>query len=112
MSEKNRAIVIGGGHNGLVCAAYLARAGIPVIVLEQKNTIGGCVVTEEASPGWRINTYSFEHYAIQNTPIISDLSLESFGLDYYSVESRSFLSISRPEIHAPLPGAFSYFETP
>jgi phytoene dehydrogenase-like protein len=90
LSEKKRAIVIGGGHNGLVCAAYLARAGIPVIVLEQKKTVGGCVVTEEVSPGWRINTYSFEHYAIQNTPIISDLSLESFGLDYYSVDPAVF----------------------
>ncbi|HYB04453.1 MAG TPA: NAD(P)/FAD-dependent oxidoreductase [Nitrososphaerales archaeon] len=90
MSEKNRAIVIGGGHNGLVCAAYLAKAGIPVLVLEQKKIVGGCVVTEEVSPGWRINTYSFEHYAIRNTPIISDLSLERFGLDYYSVDPAVF----------------------
>lgn len=90
MNQKNRVIVIGGGHNGLVCAAYLAKGGLPVVVLEQKKVVGGCVVTEEVSPGWRINTYSFEHYVIQNTPIISDLSLEKFGLRYYSVDPAVF----------------------
>ncbi len=48
------------------------------------------MITEEVSPGWRINTYSFEHYVIQNTPIISDLSLEDFGLHYYSVDPAVF----------------------
>jgi len=90
LSEKNRVVVVGGGHNGLVCAAYLAKAGVPVVVLEQKKVVGGCVVTEEVAPGWRINTYSFEHYAIQNTPILSDLSLESFGLQYYTVDPAVF----------------------
>ncbi len=60
------------------------------MVLEQKKVVGGCVVTEEAAPGWWINTYSFEHYAIQNTPIISDLSLEEFGLHYYTVDPAVF----------------------
>lgn len=59
-------------------------------MLEQKRIVGGCVVTEEIEPGWRINTYSFEHYAIQNTPIVSDLSLNEFGLDYYSVDPAVF----------------------
>ena len=67
-------VVIGGGHTGLVCAGYLAKRGFSVAILEQKHTVGGCVVTEELRPGWRVNTYGMEHYVIQNTPIISDLS--------------------------------------
>ena len=90
MSQKNSVVIIGGGHNGLVCAAYLAKVGLSVVLLEQKYTVGGCVVTEEVSPGWRVNTYSFEHYVIQNTPIISELSLEKFGLRYYSVDPAVF----------------------
>lgn len=90
MSQKNSVAIIGGGHNGLVCAAYLAKAGVQVTVLEQKGAVGGCVVTEEISPGWKINTYSFEHYVIQNTPIISDLGLENFGLRYYPVDPAVF----------------------
>ena len=84
------AIIVGGGHNGLVCAAYLTKAGLSVIVLEQKNVAGGCVVTEEVLPEWKVNTYSFEHYVIQNTPIVSELSLENFGLKYYSVDPAVF----------------------
>jgi len=90
MSQKTSTVIIGGGHNGLVCAAYLAKAGLSVVLLEQKYTVGGCVVTEEVTPGWRVNTYSFEHYVIQNTPIISDLSLEKFGLRYYRVDPAVF----------------------
>lgn len=90
MSQKTSAVIVGGGHNGLVCAAYLAKAGLSVVLLEQKYIVGGCVVTEEITPGWRVNTYSFEHYVIQNTPIISDLSLERFGLRYYSVDPAVF----------------------
>src|SRR4029077_8626696 len=61
-----------------------------VTVLEQKSIVGGCVVTEEVVPGWRVNTYSFEHYVIQNTPIISELSLQDYGLNYYSVDPAVF----------------------
>lgn len=84
------AVVIGAGHNGLVCAGYLARAGLSVAVVEQKKVVGGCVLTEEVGPGWRINKYGMEHYVIQNTPIISDLSLERYGLTYRSLEPTVF----------------------
>ena len=56
MSMKNSVIVIGGGHNGLVCAAYLARAGQQVLVLEQRETLGGAAATEEIFPGFKVNT--------------------------------------------------------
>jgi phytoene dehydrogenase-like protein len=87
---RSDVVVIGGGHNGLVCAAYLAMAGLSVTVLEQKSVVGGCVVTEEALPGWKVNTYSFEHYVIQNTPIITELGLQNYGLAYYSVDPAAF----------------------
>src|SRR5579872_2204306 len=87
---RSDVVIIGGGHNGLVCAAYLAQAGLSVTVLEQKSIVGGCVVTEEALPGWKVNTYSFEHYVIQNTPIISELALQNYGLRYYSVDPAVF----------------------
>jgi phytoene dehydrogenase-like protein len=80
------AIIVGGGHNGLVCASYLAKAGMSVLVIEKKTVVGGCVVTEEIFPGCKVNRYSFEHYVIQNTPIIEELSLSKFGLKYYEVD--------------------------
>ena len=53
MSTKYDAIIIGAGHNGLVTAAYLARAGRKVLVLERRELVGGCVVTEELWPGFQ-----------------------------------------------------------
>jgi phytoene dehydrogenase-like protein len=84
------AIVIGGGHNGLVCAGYLSKKGFSVAVVEQKGIVGGCVVTEEVAPGWKINTYGMEHYVIQSGPIISDLKLSRYGLRYYALEPTVF----------------------
>ena len=52
------AIVIGGGHNGLVTAAYLARAGKKVLVLERRHLVGGAAVTEEIFPGFKISVFS------------------------------------------------------
>ncbi|MFK7842120.1 MAG: FAD-dependent oxidoreductase, partial [Sphingorhabdus sp.] len=53
------ALIIGGGHNGLVCAYYLARAGMKVRILEARNVIGGAAVTEEFHPGFRNSTASY-----------------------------------------------------
>ena len=60
------AIVIGGGHNGLVHAAYLARAGKKVLVLERRSLVGGCSVTEEIWPGYRVSTAAYLSSLLQD----------------------------------------------
>ncbi len=72
-------VVIGAGHNGLVTAAYLARAGKKVCVLERRHIIGGCSVTEELWPGYKISTASYV-LSLMLPEIISDLKLKENGL--------------------------------
>ena len=74
MSEYD-AIVIGAGHNGLVCAAYLQKRGLKVLVLERSDRIGGACVTEELFPGFRISTASYS-LSLLLPQIVSDLGLE------------------------------------
>ena len=59
MSERYDAIILGGGHNGLTCGAYLARAGLRTVVLERRPVIGGAAVTEEIVPGFRFSVFSY-----------------------------------------------------
>ena len=68
-------LVIGGGHNGLVCAAYLAVAGLKVRVLERRGIVGGAAVTEEFHPGFRNSTASYT-VSLLNPRVIADLRLE------------------------------------
>jgi phytoene dehydrogenase-like protein len=82
-------VVVGGGHNGLVAACYLARAGLRVGVFERRTVLGGCCTTEELlpyAPGFKVNGGAIDHILIQRTPIIRDLGLESYGLRYVSLE--------------------------
>jgi phytoene dehydrogenase-like protein len=87
MSEmKYDAIVIGAGHNGLVCACYLAKAGHKVLVLERRGVVGGAVCTEEIWPGYKIDLGSSVHLMIHRTPIVADLELEKYGLEYLEMD--------------------------
>src|SRR4249919_428278 len=73
------AIVVGGGHNGLTAAAYLARAGLSTLVLERREIVGGCCVTEEIAPGCRASTTSYVASMLR-PEVISDLKLADHGL--------------------------------
>jgi len=79
MTQKYDAIIIGGGHNGLTCAAYLARAGRKVLVLERRHVLGGAAVSEELHPGF---TYSVCSYVVSllRPEVIRELELAKYGL--------------------------------
>jgi phytoene dehydrogenase-like protein len=80
--QKNQtydAIVVGGGHNGLTAAAYLARAGLSTLVLERRGMVGGCCVTEEIAPGCKASTTSYIASMLR-PEVIRDLKLAEFGL--------------------------------
>jgi phytoene dehydrogenase-like protein len=79
-------VVVGGGHNGLVAACYLARAGRPVVVLEAAAKLGGGSRTDETLPGHRFNTHSAAHNIINMTRIPAELDLAGAGLAYVPME--------------------------
>ena len=79
-SSKYNAIVIGGGHNGLTTAAYLARAGKKVLVLERRHVLGGAAVTEEVFPGFKFSVCSYV-VSLLRPEIIRDLDLPRHGLE-------------------------------
>ena len=102
--KKHEVIVVGGGHNGLTCAAYLARAGVDVLVLEQRHIVGGPCAEYEFFPGYRAS--------MTNSPgslepkIVADLELERFGLTFTRPnptlmfpfpDGRAFVGFREPE---------------
>ena len=91
-SKQWDAILIGGGHNGLVCAAYLARAGKRVLVLERRGVVGGAAVTEEFHPGFRNSVASYTVSLLQ-PKVIVDLELERHGLRVVARRLNNFLPL-------------------
>jgi phytoene dehydrogenase-like protein len=90
MRDHCDALIIGGGHNGLVCAAYLARAGLKVTVLERRHIVGGAAVTEEFHPGFRNSVASYTVSLLQ-AKIIRELDLAQHGLRIVERELNNFL---------------------
>jgi len=86
------AIVIGGGHNGLVCACYLAGAGLKVRVLERRHLVGGAAVTEEFAPGFRNSTAAYT-VSLLNPKVIRDLRLAEHGLKIVERPFANFLPL-------------------
>jgi phytoene dehydrogenase-like protein len=88
-AEKFDAVVIGGGHNGLVCAAYLARAGQSVCVLERRHVLGGCATTEPLWPGYKVSTAAYV-ISLFLPQIIRELKLKEYGLTILPRSPSSF----------------------
>ena len=99
MPETFDAIIVGGGHNGLVTAAYLAAAGRKVLVLESRELVGGCAVTEEIWPGYKVSTASYLSSLMQEK-VVQDLELAKFG---YRVDAKD------PAFFSPFPDGRYFF---
>ena len=97
MTDKHYdAVIVGGGHNGLVCSFYLANAGLKVKVLERRSIVGGAAVTEEFHPGFKNSTASYT-VSLLNPTVIKDMHLKENGLEIIKRPISNFLPISDSE---------------
>lgn len=101
MTRRYDALVIGGGHNGLVCAFYLARAGLKVRILERRHIVGGAAVTEEFHPGFRNSTASYT-VSLLRPKVIADMRLHERG--YRIVERTISNFLPFPDTYLTLGG--------
>src|SRR5918994_5630001 len=81
-------IVVGAGHNGLISAAYLARAGLSVVLVEARASVGGTAASESFA-GATVNICNCDHVTFRTTPVIEELDLGRFGLEYLDVDPGS-----------------------
>jgi phytoene dehydrogenase-like protein len=95
VAQRYDAVIIGGGHNGLVSAAYLARAGMKTLVLERRHLLGGAAVTEELFPGFRFSVFSYV-VSLLRPEIIRELQLPRHGLDILPLDG-TFTPLRRGE---------------
>src|ERR1700693_3170410 len=89
MATSFDAIIIGAGHNGLVTACYLARAGKKVLVLERRDVVGGACVTEEVFPGFKVSTAAYVN-SLFRKEIVRDLHLGEYGFEVLERSPSSF----------------------
>ncbi len=92
-SSRYDAVIIGGGHNGLACACYLAAGGLKVAVFERRGIVGGTAVTEEFHPGFRNSTASYT-VSLLNPKVIRDLNLAAHGLSIVERPLANFLPLA------------------
>ena len=85
MAENTRVVIVGAGHNGLVAAGYLGRAGLDVQVLERRDVVGGAAVTEEWFPGFHISTCSYVCHILQQK-VIDELELRRHGFHVHPID--------------------------
>jgi phytoene dehydrogenase-like protein len=90
-------VIIGGGHNGLACAAYLAKAGLDVLLLEKRGLVGGAAATEEPWPGYRVSSASYV-VSLMPPQVVRELDLKRFGYE---------VSIITPDYFVPFPDGTS-----
>ncbi|MBD2606648.1 NAD(P)/FAD-dependent oxidoreductase [Scytonema hofmannii FACHB-248] len=91
--ETYDVVIIGAGHNGLVCAAYLLKAGYSVLLLEKRSVPGGAATTEECipeAPGFKFNLCAIDHEFIHLGPVVEELELEKYGLKYLECDPVTF----------------------
>jgi len=87
-------VIVGAGHNGLTCACYLAKAGRKVLVLERRHIVGGAVCTQDdLIPGYRLDVGSSAHIMIHLTPVLRELELHKFGLEYIEMDPWAYYPI-------------------
>jgi len=108
VANRYDAVIIGGGHNGLVSAAYLARAGLRTLVLERRHVLGGAAVTEEIVPGFRFSVASYV-VSLLRPEIIRDLDLPRHGLDILPLDG-TFTPLGKGE--GPAAGGGDYLWRP
>ena len=87
MPEPREVVIIGGGHNGLVTAFYLAKAGFKPLVLERRDTVGGCAITEEFHPGFKCSRLSHAAWPVHPS-VLDDMALTQHGLKTYTPDIR------------------------